>query len=115
MVLLAKPMTTIQKRAGTPLAMSCSRKYVVRDPVSTSDERRREEAKSAASGRAERDVDDESANRADGAVRADDDRAEAPPPVPPAVGLGATNALATEDDDTRCARKAKRAKFIVAK
>ncbi len=30
-------------------------------------------------------MDDESANRADGAVRADDDRAEAPPPVPPAA------------------------------
>ena len=91
----------------------------MREPVSTSDERRREDAKSGtvASGRAARDVDDESANRADGAVRADDDdRAEAPvPPVVPAVGLGATNALATDDDDTKCARKARRANFIAAK
>lgn len=55
-------------------------------------------------------ADDESAGRGDETVRADDDdRAE---PVVPAVGLGAMNALATVDDDTRCARKAKRANLI---
>jgi len=107
-------MTTTQNKAGTPLAMSCSRRYVVRVPVSTSVlERRRADDEAAVSknstGRTESDVDEaDESGRTDGRVRAD--RTDGAVALVAPLLLDGTNALA--DDDTRCATNARRVNFI---